>query len=138
MREKIKFYLLFIILLILEITLINFVFPLFISISLSNGTFLTRFIAFGAPELMLPIARRIAFLWTLIAVLLCILVLLISQFFNKKDYKKIYCFSRILSIYSLLAVIFIFILICYTSNFVRIEGVIKYSIANFFYIFLTF
>ena len=138
MKKGIKEYLMFSLLIILEIILINFAFPLFISISLANGTFLTDFIEFGVPELMLPIARHVAFLWTLIGILLAIFVLLISQFFKKRGYKRIYCFSKIVSIYSLAIIIFTFILICFTSNFVRIEGIIRYAIANFFYILIRF
>lgn len=130
MKEKISFYLIFIILIILEIILINFAFPFFLSITFENC--LTLLLGLADKDLVLVIVKHVALLWALMGLSLASIILLILQFFNNKGFKKIVYFSRIIAIYSSLMIIFFFILIFFFSSAVQTESGCHYIIANFF------
>ena len=130
MEEKVRFYFNFIILIILEIVLINFAFPFFLSITFENC--LTLLLGLADKDLVLVIVKHVALLWALMGLSLAIIILLISQFFNNKGFKKIVYFSRIIAIYSSLMIIFFFILIFFFSSVVQTESGCHYIIANFF------
>jgi len=130
LKEKISFYLIFIILIILEIILINFAFPFFLSITFENC--LTLLLGLADKDLVLVIVKHVALLWALMGLSLASIILLILQFFNNKGFKKIVYFSRIIAIYSSLMIIFFFILIFFFSSAVQTESGCHYIIANFF------
>jgi len=132
MKEKVSFYLLFVILIILEIALINFAFPFFISITLENGICLLLSTSTSNVDLVIGIVNHIAVLWFIIGASLAIIVLLICQFFIHRGFEKIGYWGRIIAIYSSVIIIFFFILIFFFSSAAHSETGGYYSVANFF------
>lgn len=131
MKEKVSFYLLFVILIILEIALINFAFPTYIKITLMNGLSLFLFATTEARTVHI-LVRHISLLWALIGLSLAAIVFLLSQMFRKMGFIKISIFSRTIAIYSSLLIILFFILIFFFSSFDYSEYGCTYKIANFF------
>lgn len=139
MKEKVTLYLMFIILLILEIVLINFAFPLFLNMTLHNGlNLLLALYKPGNEEKLLDITKYFSALWALLGLALSLVVVFISKFFRDKGFIKIWNFSRILAIYASVLIIFFFILgLLFSSCYYTATGC-GYQITKVFAVWAIF